>query len=49
MGTMVGIRRQGLYRLDVAAKLIRHDNARWPELPASSEKKRLATLVLRRG
>jgi hypothetical protein len=37
MSAMIGIRRQGLYRLDVAAKFIGHDNARWPKLPDKSE------------
>ena len=46
---MIGIRRQGLYKLDVAAKLVRHDDARLAKLPLTSpEKKRLAALVLRR-
>ena len=36
MRPMIGIRRQGLYKLDVAAKLVRHDDARLAKLPDQS-------------
>jgi len=44
MRPMIGIRRQGLYKLDVAAKLVRHDDARLAKLPDQSGEETLGRL-----